>query len=343
MDALAHALIGAQAGPWRRGRQIGLRDRALLGAAAAVFPDLDFIAFAIDPLRFLADWHQGPTHSLVLLPLWAALLAAVYCALTRQRAAFAEAAGIAAFGLATHLALDALTAYGTQLLRPLSAQRFTLGSVFVIDPWFTALATLSLVLVYAGRRRAAIAVLALLGLYVAALALLQQRALAIARAAQPGAERLAQPYSPFNWKLITLHGEDYSVAHVNLASHAPLVPRAFGRWHTLAAAYEAPARMHWQTRPRWSDDAETAALAQQLWARADFAPFRRFAVFPALSRIHRRANETCVWFSDLRYDLPALPHTFRYGYCREPGGAWQLHRLRYFSDDARVPLQRSNP
>jgi inner membrane protein len=341
VDALAHALIGAQAGPWRRGRLIGRRDRALLGAATAMFPDIDFIGFAIDPLRFLADWHQGPTHSLPLLPLWAALFAALYCALVRRRAAFGEAAAVAAFGLATHLLLDVLTAYGTQLLWPLSARRFALGAVFVIDPWFAALAAAALVLAFADRRRTSIAVLALLGLYVAALVVLQQRVLAIARAAQPGAEHIAaiaQPFSPFNWKLIALRGAEHQVAHVNLAGHAPLVPRVFGRWHALAAAYQAPANLEWQARPRWGDDAATAALAQQLWARDDFAPFRRFAAFPALSRIDQQPAQTCLWFSDLRYDLPALPHTFRYGHCSAPGGGWQPHRLRYFSADARVPL-----
>jgi inner membrane protein len=339
VDALAHALIGAQIGPWRRGRLIGTRDRALLGAAAAVFPDIDFIGFAIDPLRFLADWHQGPTHSLPMLPLWAALLAALYCTLVRRRAAFADAAGIAAFGLATHVLLDALTAYGTQLLWPLSARRFALGSVFVIDPWFILLAAAALVLALAGWRRSALAALVLLGAYLAALAVLQQRALALARVAQPDAERiaaLAQPYSPLNWKLIAVHGDRYHIAHVNLAGHAPLVPRAFGRWHALAAAYEAPAQPGWQARPRWGDD---AALAQQLWARDDFAAFRRFALFPA-----GRAGQDCIWFSDLRYDLPALPEVFRYGYCRRaPQGAWQLYRLRYFSDDDRVPLLPLRP
>jgi inner membrane protein len=341
VDAVAHALIGAQAGAWWRAGQLSPRERLLLGAAAAVFPDIDFVGFPIDPLRFLADWHQGPTHSLLMLPLWAALLAAVSCMLTRRRAAFIEAAAIAAAGLATHLLLDGLTVYGTQLLWPLSARRFALGSVFVIDPGFIVLAAAALVLALAGRRRSAVATLLLTVVYLAALAALQQRALALARAAQPGAERiaaLAQPYSPFNWMLIALHGDAYHVAHVNLIGHAPLVPRAFGRWHALAAAYEAPSHLRWQTRPRWGDDAAAIALARQLWARDDFAAFRRFAVFPVVAR----AADDCIWFSDLRYDLPALPATFRYGYCRAPDGAWRLHRLRYFSDDARIRLPSSN-
>jgi inner membrane protein len=49
--------------------RLSRRSRLLLGGIAAAFPDVDFIGFLIDPLRFLAYWHQGPTHSLLLLPL----------------------------------------------------------------------------------------------------------------------------------------------------------------------------------------------------------------------------------------------------------------------------------
>lgn len=60
---------------------------------------------------------------------------------------------------------------------------------------------------------------------------------------------------------------------------------------------------------------------------------------PALSRIDAGRTSTCVWFTDLRYDLPAWPDTFRYGYCRElQAGDWRLYRLRYFSDDARQAI-----
>jgi len=51
----------------------------------------------------------------------------------------------------------------------------------------------------------------------------------------------------------------------------------------------------------------------------------------------------CVWFTDLRYDLPALPDTFRYGHCQTPPGApWRLFRLRYFTVDGLEPLRRSS-
>ena len=140
MDLLTHALMGAQAA--RLGAdestRLGARERLLLGAGAAAFPDLDFVGFLVDPLRFLAHWHQGPTHSLLLLPLWALLLGALFSAATRRRQVLGEAVLVCALGLATHLALDLITAYGTQLWYPLSERRFSLG-LFVAGvprpPW----------------------------------------------------------------------------------------------------------------------------------------------------------------------------------------------------------------
>ena len=57
------------------------RTRLLLGGVAAAFPDVDFIGFLIDPLRYLAYWHQGLTHSLLLLPLWSLLIGTAWVSL----------------------------------------------------------------------------------------------------------------------------------------------------------------------------------------------------------------------------------------------------------------------
>ena len=68
MELLTHALLGAGAALASRPARSRMtsRERLLLGAAAAMGPDIDFATFPIDPLRFLADWHQGATHSLLL-------------------------------------------------------------------------------------------------------------------------------------------------------------------------------------------------------------------------------------------------------------------------------------
>ncbi len=165
MDLLTHTLLGATlalaAAPTHATGAasaavpapgtLAPRERLLLGAAGGAFPDIDFVGFLVDPLTFLADWHQGPTHSVVLLPLWAALIAAVFAGVARhgrerrseRGCAFAAAASAAGLGLASHIAADVITAYGTMVLYPLSRWRASLGTTFVIDPLFTAVVAAS--------------------------------------------------------------------------------------------------------------------------------------------------------------------------------------------------------
>lgn len=327
--------------------ELRARERLLLGAAGAAFPDLDFALFAFDPLAFLADWHQGPTHSLVLLPLWAAAVAGVFVAASRRRAPFAQALLVAALGIASHIATDAATAYGTAVFYPLSDRRIGTGTVFVIDPLFTAIVVAALVAAARGARPYVAAIgLAVLGAYVALLALAQRQALAIGheslRARALAVETLvafAQPASPLNWKLIGTVGQGYLEAHVNLIGHRPLVPAAVPWLGELAAAYEAPSRLRWRERLRFGEREDLRALARERFEDPGFAAFRRFAAYPALSRIDPLGGETCVWFTDLRYDLPTLPDTFRYGFCRAADGQpWRLHRLRYFTEHGRQRL-----
>jgi inner membrane protein len=124
---------------------------------------------------------------------------------------------------------------------------------------------------------------------------------------------------------------------VNLAGHRP-VPLP-GLWSETAGAYRSPAQLAWSMRHRWGERPDLQALIEQRWNDPRLAPYRRFAAFPAVSRIDDGGGEFCVWFTDLRYDVPALPDTFRYGFCREGiDQPWQLHRLRYFSVDSRQRL-----
>lgn len=349
MDTVTHALLGAlvaQAAAPRRSR-LNTRERLLLAGSVAAFSDVDFIGFPIDPLVFLADWHQGPTHSLLLLPLWALLAGGLFVWLTGRRSAFVEAVLVCMLALFSHIASDLITVYGTQILAPLSDWRPAPGFTFVIDPLFTGIivAALGLGLWLRFPRLVACLGLGVLCGYIGAQALLKQQAANLAEAyaglqgiETPVVTALPQPFSPFNWTLLVIDGDRYHRAQVNLIGHPPPVPEFIGlrRLRMIAEAYRPPADLRWESRHRFGATGEQRALAEQLWRRPDFAPFRRFAVYPSLSRFHQRGGETCVWFTDLRYDLPVLPDTFRYGFCRDaPDRDWRLYRLRYFSEDDR--------
>lgn len=240
MDTITHALMGAQAAlaipaAGVPGRRLGTRERLLLGAAAGAFPDMDFLGFLIHPLRFLAQWHQGPTHSLLLLPAWGALLACLFCLATRRRQAWREALAVSCLGVASHIALDLITVYGTRIFYPGSERRFSLGTTFLVDPLLSGIVVsglgLALCLAPQRRARAALAGMALLCAYVGVQGVLRQRALELGNESlhaagirAQGVDALPQPFSPFNWKLIARTDTDYHVAHVNLAGHPAWVP-----------------------------------------------------------------------------------------------------------------------
>ncbi len=352
MDIFTHALLGATVAhvvvPKRS--RLNTRERLLLGGIAATFPDIDFLGFLFNPLIFLADWHQGPTHSVVLLPLWAILIGGVFVRLADRRFAFLEAVFVSGLAIGSHIVSDLITAYGTAVLFPLSDRRLSFATTFVIDPWFTGIVLVGLVLsLWTARRTVAGIGFVVLCLYVAGQAALQSRALNVGWASLQARglaieelSALAQPLSPFNWKLIGVEGPRYYQAYVNLAGHGSPMRARLGRpaWlKELAGAYRPPARLTWQVRHLYGDRPELRTWVERLWEDPRFEPFRRFAAYPSLSRIDSRHGQTCVWFTDLRYDLPALPDTFRYGFCRDGfQQPWHLYRLRYFSEQSRQRL-----
>ena len=351
MEIFTHAMLGATVAYAAMPAQahLRMRERVLLGGTAAIFPDSDFAGFLIDPLSFLTDWHQGPTHSIVLLPLWAMLIGGVFAAAARRRSAFAEATRVSALGLASHIAADLITVYGTAVLYPLSTVRWSLGTTYLFDLVFASLVLVGLLSsVWMRRPRVAMLGLAVICLYVGGQAWLQQRAIEIGRtsARDQGLtfeqlSALSQPLSPFNWKLIGKTGPVYFEAHLNLSGHRSWVPPLPYRERLLelARAYRPPAQLAWRIRHQHGEQLELRALVTRLWEDPRFAKFRRFAIYPSLSRIDRDGPETCIWFTDLRYDLPTLPDTFRYGFCRDNiDQPWRLYRLRYFSDNARQQL-----
>lgn len=136
------------------------RRRALIaGAVLGTLPDLDVVPLNLlveDPVA-RAVWHRGASHSLLVLPFVGALLWAI---LRRFWTPVREAprAWFVAVQLAfvTHVLLDALTIYGTQLFWPLDTPPVMVGSVFIIDPLYTLWLVVAVVVVWwRGERPAA--------------------------------------------------------------------------------------------------------------------------------------------------------------------------------------------
>lgn len=130
MDTITHGVAGALIAK-------ALSDSADHHAArravvlGAVVPDLDLLGglFFQDSIREL-EFHRGITHSLVALPVLALLLGLLTL---RRRPGWKLLAACYGIGLASHILLDVITAYGTMIFQPLSMARYTTDMVFIID------------------------------------------------------------------------------------------------------------------------------------------------------------------------------------------------------------------
>jgi len=169
MDTPTQALLGATIGQALFGRRLG-RKAAWWGAVAGVLPDLDVI-----PIAFMGPWgdflfHRGPSHALWVGPVAGPILGYIAWRWykrksvernepndTDHREARTPAAdpgsrdalrawmGLFVLGLLTHPLLDLFTSYGTQLLSPFSNHRFAIQGVAIVDPVYSLVLALALV------------------------------------------------------------------------------------------------------------------------------------------------------------------------------------------------------
>ncbi|MGD8620257.1 MAG: metal-dependent hydrolase, partial [Gammaproteobacteria bacterium] len=142
MDTITHSLLGAvvvrSAFPAQQSQHpFSNRQRLLAGALAGAFPDIDYIASWVDPMVYLTLWHRSITHSFVMLPLWALFVGVMLAFIFRQRREWRYLTLLAGVSVVSHIASDLITVYGTQILAPLSTWRASIGTTFIIDPWFT--------------------------------------------------------------------------------------------------------------------------------------------------------------------------------------------------------------
>lgn len=344
MDTLTHALSGAllARGTARPGQRLPPSRRMLAFAIGAAFPDLDYLLFLLHPLEFL-NWHRGPTHSLVLLPLWAWLLAVCLARMLGGR--WRDFFWPCALGILAHIAGDVITIYGTKLFFPLSDRAFALGWSFDVNPYLAFLTAAGFVATLSWRPApAAAATLAAIVVFLFSASILREQALRVARdhARASGLEpatvyALPQPLSPSHWSLIVAHEGGYRTAYLDLLGRQPAaIPPDASPLRRMAAGYRPPDALQWVDH---SPFGEEPSLAREAWEQPQLASFRRFATLPALYRIDRDDGVLCVWFTDLRHALPGLPPSFRHGACRaDPAADWRAYRLRYFSENDRQPL-----
>ena len=152
MDTITHGIAGALIGkafcggddmfpakPINRARIITWS--LMLGA---IFPDIDVLRdiFSHDDLLMIT-WHRSITHSLLLLPIFALLLAVLTLWIARKfqwdAPSFAVLALVYAIGIFSHILLDLVTTFGTMIWSPLAWSRPAWDLIFIVDFTFTGI------------------------------------------------------------------------------------------------------------------------------------------------------------------------------------------------------------
>ncbi len=192
MDTITHGIVGALIGKaffaddlspnapsWREAPRTPGRVAIISATLGSIFPDIDVFA---GPLAHnsmaMMTWHRNITHSLVLLPVWAVLLAVITAALAGRlrwpAPAFSTLVLIYAVGLGSHVFLDLITSFGTMIWSPLDYSRPALDWLFIVDLTLTSAALVPQLAAWAFRwpqhaRRRAITVWAILIATIAAI------------------------------------------------------------------------------------------------------------------------------------------------------------------------------
>lgn len=263
MDSLTHLVAGALTplafpNTPKRAAVLGF------GIAVGELPDIDVI-FGGSPEALLV-LHRGITHALVWQPVLVLLAVLPFyiwmhcrkapappCGLSpalSQAKASSGAPGLATmylmalFGVYTHIYLDCMTTFGTQILLPFSSARIGYPAMFIVDLLLTLPALALMVLAWRQKavslpcggaagdapdcavavaspvaRKLALAGLAWVLLYpLAALGINTIATTALGPVLAPRGKLLllTEPFSPFVWKAVADNGDAYAMDTVGL-------------------------------------------------------------------------------------------------------------------------------
>jgi inner membrane protein len=136
MDSVTQIALGAAIGEATLGRKVG--SRALLwGGVCGLFPDLDVLVPLQDAVKAFT-YHRGPSHSLFVLAALTPLFVWLIQKLHPQTAVYRiRWYALVYLAFSTHVLLDCLTVYGTQIFWPLPTPPVMWSTIFIIDPVYS--------------------------------------------------------------------------------------------------------------------------------------------------------------------------------------------------------------
>ncbi|PSQ96842.1 MAG: metal-dependent hydrolase [Bacteroidetes bacterium SW_11_64_17] len=137
MDSVTQVTLGAAVGEAVAGKEADNK-APLWGAFFGLLPDLDVLANPFLTEAQSLTFHRSLSHSFVFIAV--VTLAAAY-GLRRLHpntpVSKRRWAGLVSAVLLTHVGLDCLTTYGTQVFWPFSDYPVVYGTIFIIDPLYT--------------------------------------------------------------------------------------------------------------------------------------------------------------------------------------------------------------
>lgn len=147
MDLLTQGLLGA-AMAQSVARQQEVRIASGIGLFAGMIADADILIRSSDDPLLNIEFHRHFTHSIFFVPMGALLVSLLLWLLLRSRLSFSRLYVLSFAGYCLAGVLDALTSYGTHLLWPWRDDRVALNIISVIDPVFTLILLLTVVLAF---------------------------------------------------------------------------------------------------------------------------------------------------------------------------------------------------
>lgn len=145
MDLLTQGLAGAVLAQ-SAARRVPARLAIAIGFFAGLLADADILLSAADDPLFNIEYHRHFTHSLFFVPLGALVAALVAWPFVRRRLRFTTVYLLVVLGFLPSGLLDVCTSFGTHWLWPLYGERLAWNLIAILDPLFTLILFVAVVL-----------------------------------------------------------------------------------------------------------------------------------------------------------------------------------------------------
>ncbi len=151
MDIVTQGLLGATLAQSAADKD-ETRIAVVIGFVAGLLADADALIRSPSDSLLTIEYHRHFTHSVFFIPIGALLAALLLLPLLRRRISFARLYLFSLLGYSLSGFLDLCTSYGTYFFWPLLDERLAFNIISILDPVFSAILLLAIVLCLVKRR-----------------------------------------------------------------------------------------------------------------------------------------------------------------------------------------------